>query len=131
MNKKQIINIFNKKKTFPVVTYNKTFEDKSKINNDNKGKSGIYCFNKVTGNSYVGSSISLSRRFINYYSLSCFEKNISKGSSAIHRALLKYGYSIFSLDILEYCDINVLIEREQYYIDLKPKYNILKKASRF
>ena len=31
------------------------------------------------------------------------------------------------LDILEYCDINILIEREQYYLDLlKPEYNILK-----
>ena len=33
------------------------------------------------------------------------------------------------LDILEYCDINILIEREQYYLDLlKPEYNILKVA---
>jgi group I intron endonuclease len=44
--------------------------------------------------------------------------------------LLKHGYSKFSLDILEYCEINVLIKREQYYIDLlKPKYNILKAAN--
>jgi len=38
------------------------------------------------------------------------------GSSAIYSALLKYGYSNFSLDILEYCEIDALIEREQYYI---------------
>jgi group I intron endonuclease len=44
-------------------------------------------------------------------------------------ALLKYGYSSFTLEILEYCEISVLIEREQYYIDtLKPEYNILKVA---
>jgi group I intron endonuclease len=42
---------------------------------------------------------------------------------------LKYGYSNFSLDILEYCEPSVLIKREQYYLDtLKPEYNILKKA---
>lgn len=45
----------------------------------------------------------------------------------IYRALLKYSYSNFSLDILEYCELDVLIEREQYYINiLKPEYNILK-----
>jgi hypothetical protein len=47
----------------------------------------------------------------------------------IYKALLKYGYSSFKLDILEYCDPAVLIEREQYYFDnLKPEYNILKVA---
>lgn len=47
----------------------------------------------------------------------------------LYRALLKYGYSNFKLDILEYCKPTVLIEREQYYIDkLKPDYNILKAA---
>jgi len=44
---------------------------------------------------------------------------------AICRALLKYGYSNFSLEILEYCEPSKCIEREQYYIDLlKPEYNI-------
>ena len=47
----------------------------------------------------------------------------------ICRALLKYGYSNFSLEILEYCKPDNVIEREQYYLDLlKPEYNILKTA---
>ena len=47
----------------------------------------------------------------------------------INRALLKSGYSDFSITILEYCEISDLIKREQYYIDLlKPEYNILKIA---
>ena len=47
----------------------------------------------------------------------------------MYKALLKYGYSNFSIDILEYCEPNVKISREQYYIVLlKPEYNILKKA---
>jgi group I intron endonuclease len=47
----------------------------------------------------------------------------------IHNALLKYGYSAFTLEILEYCEITNLIAREQYYIELlKPEYNILGKA---
>jgi group I intron endonuclease len=48
---------------------------------------------------------------------------------SIHKALLKYGYSNFSLQILEYCDPDKAIVREQYYIDLlEPAYNILKFA---
>jgi len=43
--------------------------------------------------------------------------------------LLNYGFSNFSLDILEYCKPSILISREQYYIDLlKPWYNICKIA---
>jgi group I intron endonuclease len=53
-------------------------------------------------------------------------------SSLICRALLKYGYSSFHLDILECCEPSKVIEREQYYIDtLKPEYNILKVAGSF
>jgi hypothetical protein len=44
---------------------------------------------------------------------------------AINRALLKYGYSNFSLSILEYCDINMLMLREKHYLVLlKPEYNL-------
>lgn len=47
----------------------------------------------------------------------------------ICRSLLKHGYSNFSLEILEYCEIKDLLEREDYYFKLwKPEYNILKKA---
>jgi len=48
----------------------------------------------------------------------------------IYNAIRKYGFSSFSLEILEYCDNSLnILEREQYYIDkLKPEYNILKIA---
>ena len=55
---------------------------------------------------------------------------LNKGSSGIYKALLKYGYKNFILDIVEYCEPSQLIKREQYYIDkVKPEYNILKKTS--
>src|SRR5690606_38252805 len=48
---------------------------------------------------------------------------------AINKALLKYCYSQFKLDILEYCDTKDIVKREQYYIDyFNPEYNILKVA---
>ena len=47
----------------------------------------------------------------------------------IYQALLKYLYSNFSLEIIEYCESDQCISREQYYLDLlKREYNILPKA---
>ena len=75
----------------------------------------------------MGSSVDLYRRFMRYYNIKYITR--STKSSLICRALLKYGYSKFKLDILEYCDQGSVIEREQYYIDLlNPEYNILKVA---
>jgi len=47
----------------------------------------------------------------------------------IHNALLKYGFSEFSLEILEICEKQDTISREQFYLGkLKPEYNILQQA---
>lgn len=95
---------------------------------ENKGKSGVYKWtNLENGKCYIGSSVNLSRRLAQYYNLNYlinFRKN-----SLINKAILKYGYSKFKLEILEYCDRKVVINREQHYIDtFKPEYNILKFA---
>jgi group I intron endonuclease len=69
----------------------------------------------------------LSRRFKEYYNKNHISK--IKRNFSVHAALLKYGYSSFKLEILEYCDKFNLIEREQHYINmLKPEYNVLKIA---
>jgi group I intron endonuclease len=113
----------------PIRSYLNSDKQKEEICRDNKNKSGVYRWvNKINGKSYVGSSTSLSRRILFYYYLSSLKREVN-GSIIIYRALLKYGYSNFSLDIIEYCEPNKLISREQYYIDLlNPEYNILKKA---
>lgn len=47
----------------------------------------------------------------------------------IYRAILKHGYSNFSLDIIEFCDIPCFVQRKQYYLYVyKPQYNIMKSA---
>jgi group I intron endonuclease len=79
----------------------------------------------MSGKSYVGSAIDLSQRLKNYYNISYLLRETKKNSSVIYKALIKYGYSSFKLDVLEYCDPTVLIVREQHYLDqLKPEYNI-------
>jgi group I intron endonuclease len=112
---------------------------KLQIINEQKGKSGIYQWvNNTTHESYIGSSLDLRGRLIKYYDYNHISNKI-KGQSRIHNSLLKYGYSNFSLNILEYIEINeitdklkiknILLEREQHYIDLiKPELNILKIA---
>lgn len=114
----------------PLIHYPKADLYKNIVYQENKGKSGIYRWINLKNNkSYVGSSVSLSRRLRNYYSKKAMLAKVKTRTSIIHSALLKHGYDNFSLDILEYCEVNVLISREQYYIDtLKPEYNILKTA---
>ena len=104
--------------------------DKLQIIKENKGQSGVYLWkNLVNGNSYVGSSVNLERRLINYFNLSYLKKELKKGQSRINKALLKYGYANFSLEILEYCDADKAVAREQYYLGLlQPLYNILPTA---
>ena len=98
-------------------------KDKLTVIKDNKGQSGIYLWeNKENGKFYIGSSIDLSRRLASYYNLNHLAKYRTR---YINNALLKAGYSAFRLYILEYCDKEILIQREQYYFDLfQPVYNI-------
>lgn len=81
--------------------------------------------NNTNGNTYVGSGSDLRKRLRSYFN----EKELMRNPRPIQDALLKYGYSNFSLEILEYCSEAEVIEREQYYLDLLvPEYNILKHA---
>src|SRR6266849_4113006 len=113
----------------PIITYNYMDINKSRIISDNKRKCGVYRITNLTNSkSYIGSSNNLSIRFRGYFNVN----QLMKSNMYIYKAILKYGYSNFSLDILEYCEPNLLIAREQYYLDtLKPEYNILKIAHSF
>jgi len=107
--------------------YEDAYSMRKTIIKDNENKSGIYKWtNKITNDIYIGQSIDLAKRFRKYFNIS-YLKN--RETLVISRALIKYGYSNFSLDILEYCNVANLTEREQYYFDkLNPKYNTLKIA---
>lgn len=122
----------------PVRTYPNFDLDKVKILLDNRGKSGVYRLNNLTnGKTYVGSSVNITSRLYKYYSLACL---VAGNSMLINRALLKYGYSGFSFEILEYCGKNETLvppppgeprggNRENYYLELlKPDYNIASDA---
>jgi len=99
--------------------------ERSDINKETKSKTGIYCWvNKVNGNSYVGSGLSLYKRISNYYQPSYFKR---EANLLIVKAIKKHGLENFALVILEYTDAKILIEREQYWIDkIEPAYNMIK-----
>jgi group I intron endonuclease len=131
LNKKKRNSNIRKLDIIPIVSYNNI--DKftiRKILKENRKKAGIYRWtNIITGKSYIGSSIDLSKRLNGYLNIVFLKKELKKGKSIIYSALLKHGYSKFKLDILEYCQPINTIKREQYYFNcLNPKYNILKIA---
>jgi len=108
----------------PLVIYTDPINQKESIIKDNLNKSGVYRWtNKQNGKTYIGSSINLTNRLKQYYG-----KRLTslKNVSLIYQAILKYGHINFTLEILEYCNKQESIKREQYYLDLlKPEYNIL------
>lgn len=110
----------------PVVIYPDTSLNKSSILKETKDKAGIYRWvNKVNGNTYIGSSVNLARRFKVYFDFSFLTIRLKKSKSRIYSAILKYDYQNFQLEILEYCTKQDVLSREQYYLDLlKPEYNL-------
>lgn len=101
-------------------------ESKIEILLNIKNKAGIYMFfNLVNGNTYIGSSVKLDRRFRVH--MSC----IGSVNLPLYNAFNKYGLNNFVFLVLQYCDPieEVCLGLEQSFLDLyRPKYNILKLA---
>ena len=113
-----------------IIIYDDALSNNNKILQHNKQRCGAYKWvNKINGKSYIGSSVNLSSRFSNYFSLKYLAKRTLKYKSKIYNALSAYGHANFQLEILEvYCRPHV-IKKEQFYFDyFKPEYNILTKA---
>ena len=112
----------------PVKVYLYPDKEKVEIIRENKDRVGIYRWvNLHSGKSYIGSSSNLRIRFKQYFNYNHI--SYPKRNLRIYKALLKYGYSGFKLEILEYCYPEILLQREQFYFDMcNPEYNILKVA---
>lgn len=110
--------------SYGLVVFPDADKDKLNILNYVKGKAGIYMWiNRLNGKKYVGSSVNLKRRLLEYYNIN---RLLNENSMPINTALLKYGYQNFSFTILEFCDLDNLMSREKYFFDVySPEYNIL------
>jgi len=88
---------------------------------------GIYQIRNVINEKiYIGSAINIDRRWNEHVSLL---KRTKHHSRHLQSAWNKYGEENFEFSILEECEKEQLVEREQYYIDsVCPEYNICKKA---
>lgn len=84
--------------------------------------------NQATGDLYIGSCfdfVERKRRHLRDL------RNNTHHSRYLQRAWNKYGESTFSFDILEECEKEDCILKEQYYFEqLKPKYNMCPVAGR-
>lgn len=78
-------------------------------------ESGIYKI-KCLGNGkiYIGSSYCIEKRYKNHIAKLRLNKHINK---FLQSAYNKYGEQSFVLSVIEYCDVNNLKDREQFWMD--------------
>lgn len=90
-------------------------------------KSGIYQIKNLINNKiYIGSSKSMMKRKRSH--LDTLRRNIHH-SRKLQLSWNKYGENNFEFSVLEYCDVDLLETREQFYLDrLCPEFNISKNA---
>lgn len=91
-----------------------------------RSKAGIYMFyNLKNGNTYIGSSVKLDRRFRTHI------YNMYTINLPLYNAFKKYGLKNFAFLVLQTCEPSqdICLGLEQCYLDqFKPNYNILKLA---
>jgi len=95
------------------------------MRNKKEIKSGVYQIINITNShKYIGSSVDIRNRW------NCHRNTLHNNkhtSIYLQRAYNKYGYFNFFYQLLEETinDTKILLEREQYYINLlKPEYNM-------
>lgn len=82
--------------------------------------------NTVNGHVYIGSAVDIHNRRRQHFG---FLKNGKHSNKHLQNAWNKHGEDCFLFSIIEYCNPEELIEREQFYIDTrKPEYNIAPRA---
>lgn len=87
--------------------------------------SGIYkIVNIITNDCYIGSSVNINKRKNQHFNLL---KHKEHHSIYLQNAYNKYGKDNFIFNILELCEKDKCIEREQWFIDnINSKYNMSK-----
>jgi hypothetical protein len=85
-------------------------------------ESGIYKITNLTNQKfYIGSSVNIYNRFHTHSTK--LKKNVHS-SRHLQASYNKYGKDNFIFEVIEYCQKELCVEREQYYLDtLKPQYN--------
>ena len=77
---------------------------------------GIYKITNPEGKIYIGKSKNIEKRFSDYKRLDC------KNQPLIFQSLAKYGWLNHKFEIIEECSVNLLFERENFFIE---KFNTI------
>lgn len=103
------------------------------MNKENTLKSGVYIIlNKINGKFYVGSSKKIKQRLSAHKV--CLRRN-NHHNQYLQKSWNKYGEDNFIFEIVEYCDLDSYLQREQHWIDFHNTtneeigYNICPKAA--
>lgn len=91
-------------------------------------QSGIYQIASPSGNVYIGSAKNIKTRWRGHL---CDLRARRHHSSVLQRTFDKYGESALVFSVIEYCAVDILLVREQFYIDAVPKekrYNVCETA---
>jgi len=84
-------------------------------------KIGVYKItNTITNKSYIGSSVDITGRWYQHKTTLKFNKH---HSIKLQRSYNKYGSDNFKYEIVEECETELLLSREEYYINLFDCYN--------
>jgi hypothetical protein len=86
---------------------------------------GVYMIkNQITGECYIGQSKRPYQRRTQHFSI--HSKNEGASVKSLQLAMKQYGSESFVFGILEHCELEQLLERERYYINLfNPEYNLI------
>src|SRR5436305_8838429 len=77
-----------------------------------RGQVGVYSFIcYITGARYIGSSIDIGIRLVQHLVT-------NNTNEHLQNAIEKYGLVNFTFAVVEFCDLEVLLKREQYYLDI-------------
>jgi group I intron endonuclease len=77
--------------------------------------SGIYCIKSlINGKIYIGSATNIFSRFRTHKALLNKQKHFSK---QLQHHVNKHGLNSLKCDVLEYCEIDKIVIREQFYLD--------------
>jgi group I intron endonuclease len=72
---------------------------------------GIYKITNPTGRIYIGKSIDINKRHIQY------KNGHTKSQPKLHNSLKKYGWLNHKVEVIEECKENSLDKREEYWIN--------------
>lgn len=102
------------------------------IQKKDRNKGGIYCiFNSINDKVYIGSTVKFQNRFLQHRSSFTLKTHNKRFQNFVN----KYGIKTLSMKCIEICEKEVLLEREQYWIDYyqsfksKKGFNICKKSN--